>query len=178
MIRPFCGDRHFTAAVHFRFGCKTLKNHVDDTLHFPPISKLEQWRLVVMNNLWKFHCRVADNMTYRTVRTSYVNCMHKTGFLWFSCWQCLSSCNYVTETRSPNEANHLKRVRLKSQQSETSSNKQKYKWIASLWNISYCRKNVIFWIEGTFTLASSVQEVPVLFKWNDLQSLGKALVDL
>ena len=42
MIRPFCEDRHFTAAVHFRFGCKTLKNHVEDTLHFPPISKLEQ----------------------------------------------------------------------------------------------------------------------------------------
>ena len=30
--------------------------------------------------------------------------------------------------------------------------------------------------EGTFTLASSVQEVPVLGK--SLQSLGKALVDL
>ena len=26
------------------------------------------------------------------------------------------------------------------QQSVTSSNKQKYKWMASLWNISYCRK--------------------------------------
>ena len=33
-------------------------------------------------------------------------------------------------------------------------------------------------IEGTFTLASSVQEVSALFKWNDMQSLGKALVDI
>ena len=32
--------------------------------------------------------------------------------------------------------------------------------------------------EDTFTLASSVQEVPVIFKLTDLQSLGKALVDL
>ena len=143
-----------------------------------PISKLEQWRLVVMNNLWKFQFHVADNNAYRTVRTSYVNCMHKAEFLWFSCCQCSSSCCYVTETRSPNESNHLKCVRLQSQQSETSSNKQKYKWIAFLRNISYCRQNVTFWIEGTFTLASSVQEVPVLFKWNDLQSLGTALVYL
>ena len=50
--------------------------------------------------------------------------------------------------------------------------------MASLWNISYCSKNVTFWNEGTFTLASSVQAVPVIFKWNDLQSFGKALVDL
>ena len=51
MIRPFCDDKHFTAAVRFRFGCKTLKNHFDDTLHFSPFSKLEQRRLVIMNNL-------------------------------------------------------------------------------------------------------------------------------
>ena len=42
MIRPFCEDKHFTAAVHFRFRCKTLKNHFNDTLHFLQISKLEQ----------------------------------------------------------------------------------------------------------------------------------------
>ena len=36
------------------------------------------------------------------------------------------------------------------------------------WNISYCRKKMWLWIEGTYTLASSVQEVPVRFKWNDL----------
>ena len=111
---------------------------------FFPISKLEQWSLVIMNYIWKFQCHVTDNKAYRTVRTSYVNCMHKAEFLWFSCWQCLSSCYYVAETRSPNEANNLKRVRLKSQQSETFSNKQNVKWIASLWNISYCRKNVTF----------------------------------
>ena len=35
-----------------------------------------------------------------------------------------------------------------------------------------------FWNEGTFTLASSVQEAQFVFKWNDLQSLGKTLVDL
>ena len=39
-------------------------------------------------------------------------------------------------------------------------------------------KYVTFWNEGTFTLASSLQEIPIIFKWNDLQSLGKALVDL
>ena len=64
--------------------------------------------------------------------------------------------------------NNLKRVRIKSQLSETSPNKQKYKWIASLWNISYCRKIMwLSWIESTFTLASFVQEVPVFFliKW-------------
>ena len=45
----------------------------------------------------------------------------------------------------------------------------------SLWNISYCKKNVTLWNEGTFTLASAVEDV---FKWNDMQSFGKALVDL
>ena len=49
---------------------------------------------------------------------------------------------YVTETRSPSEAKHLELVRLKLLQ--PSSNKQKYKWIASLWNIKYCRKYVTF----------------------------------
>ena len=39
-------------------------------------------------------------------------------------------------------------------------------------------KNVIFWNEGTFTLASSVQDVPIIFKWNDPQSFDKASVDL
>ena len=34
--RPFCEDKHFTAVVHFRIGCKTLKNHFDNTLHFFP----------------------------------------------------------------------------------------------------------------------------------------------
>ena len=33
-----------------------------------------------------------------------------------------------------------------------------------------------FWNEGTFSLASSVQEVHVIFKWNNLQSLGKVLL--
>ena len=36
----------------------------------------------------------------------------------------------------------------------------------------------LFEIKDTFTLASSVQEVPVIFKWNDLQGLGKVLDDL
>ena len=35
-----------------------------------------------------------------------------------------------------------------------------------------------FWNEGTFSLASSVQEVHVIFKWNNLQSLGKVLLHL
>ena len=50
--------------------------------------------------------------------------------------------------------------------------------MASLLNISYCRKNVIFWNDGTFTIASAVEDAPVIFKWNDMQSLGKALVDI
>ena len=40
------------------------------------------------------------------------------------------------------------------------------------------RKSVTFWNEGTFSLASSVQEVHVIFKWNNLQSLGKVLLHL
>ena len=50
--------------------------------------------------------------------------------------------------------------------------------MASLWNISYCRNKCDFWNEGTFTLASSVEDVPVIFKWNGMQSFGKTLVDL
>ena len=36
----------------------------------------------------------------------------------------------------------------------------------------------LFLNEGTFTLASAVEDAPVSFKWNDMQSLGKALIDL
>ena len=32
-----------------------------------------------------------------------------------------------------------------------------------------------FWIEGTFTQASYVQNLPVILKWHNLQSLDKAL---
>ena len=78
----------------------------------------------------------------------------------------------------PSEAKRLKLVRLKPRQSVTSSNKQKCKWISSLWNILNCRKSGTFGNEGTFTYASSVQEVQVIFEWNNLQSLGKALVYL
>ena len=45
-------------------------------------------------------------------------------------------------------------------------------------DISYCKKNVTFGKDGTFTLASSVEDVPVILKWNDMQSFGKVLVDL
>ena len=41
--------------------------------------------------------------------------------------------------------------------------------------IVYC---VTFWNEGTFSLTSSVQEVYVIFKWNNLQSLDKVLLHL
>ena len=37
-------------------------------------------------------------------------------------------------------------------------------------------KSVTFWNEGTFSLTSSVQEVHVIFQWNNLQSLGKVLL--
>ena len=50
--------------------------------------------------------------------------------------------------------------------------------MAFLCNISYSRKNVNFWDEGTFTLAPYVQDVPVILNWNGMQSFGKALVDL
>ena len=40
------------------------------------------------------------------------------------------------------------------------------------------QRNVTVWNEGTFTQAPSVQAVPGIFKWNDMQSFDKALVDL
>ena len=46
------------------------------------------------------------------------------------------------------------------------------------WLLNIVGKNVNFWNEGTITLASSVQEVSVIFKLIDLQSLSKAIVDL
>ena len=39
-------------------------------------------------------------------------------------------------------------------------------------------KSVTFWNECTFSLASSVQEVQVVFKWKNLQSPGKVLLHL
>ena len=62
------------------------------------------------------------------------------------------------------EANHLKLVHLKSRQSETSLNKQNYKWIAFCGIFNIVEKNVTFGNEDTFTLASSVQEVLVILK--------------
>ena len=37
-------------------------------------------------------------------------------------------------------------------------------------------KSVTFLNEGTFSLTLSVQEVHVIFKWNNLQSHGKVLL--
>ena len=42
----------------------------------------------------------------------------------------------------------------------------------------YVLEKVWLWNEGTFSLASSVQEVQVIFKWKNLQSLGKVLLHL
>ena len=56
----------------------------------------------------------------------------------------------------------------------TSSKKQNCKRIPSLLSILYCRKNVTFLNEGTFTLTSSVQEVKVIFELNKFKNLGKA----
>ena len=36
-------------------------------------------------------------------------------------------------------------------------------------------KIVTFWNDGTFIRTSSVQGLPVIFKWHNLQSLDKAL---
>ena len=40
------------------------------------------------------------------------------------------------------------------------------------------RKNATSRNEGTFTLPSSVEDVPIIFKCNGMQSFGKAMVDL
>ena len=50
----------------------------------------------------------------------------------------------IKETKIPSGAKSLKLVRLKPRHSVTSSNKQKCKWISSLWNILNCRKSVTF----------------------------------
>ena len=42
----------------------------------------------------------------------------------------------------------------------------------------YIVKKCDFWNEGTFSLTSSVQEVRIIFQWNNLQSLGKVLLHL
>ena len=42
-------------------------------------------------------------------------------------------------------------------------------------SILYHRKNCDFLKEGTFTLTSSVQDLPVILKLNNFQSLKKAL---
>ena len=50
----------------------------------------------------------------------------------------------LQETKIPSEAESLELVRLKPSQSVTSSNKQKCKWIPSVWNILNCRKKCDF----------------------------------
>ena len=43
------------------------------------------------------------------------------------------------------------------------------------WIIYITLKSVTFWNDDTFTLTSSVQGLPVILKWHNLQSLDKAL---
>ena len=125
-----------------------------------------------------FQHRITDKKTHRTVRTSYINCMHKAEFQWFSCWSCLSSCYCVTKNRSLIEANHFTCVRLWSRQSKQfHTNRLTNGWrLCRIFHI--VRKHVTFLYESPFTLASSVEDVPVIFKWNGTQSFGKALVGL
>ena len=52
-----------------------------DGIMFEMKSKKERWRLVLMNNRWKFHCRVADNKACRAVQILYVNYKLKAEFL-------------------------------------------------------------------------------------------------
>ena len=33
LIRPFCDDKHFMTAAHFRFECETLKIKIDGILY-------------------------------------------------------------------------------------------------------------------------------------------------
>ena len=42
----------------------------------------------------------------------------------------------------------------------------------------YRRKSVTFWNEGTFSLVLSVQEVQVIFKWNNLQESRQSIASL
>ena len=42
-------------------------------------------------------------------------------------------------------------------------------------SILYHSKSVTFKNEGTFTLTSSVQDLPVMIKWHNFQSFEKAL---
>ena len=42
--------------------------------------------------------------------------------------------------------------------------------------IFYITKKCDFLNEGTFTLTLSVQDLPVILKWNNFQSLEKALI--
>ena len=51
----------------------------------------------------------------------------------------------------------------------------KIKWITYLRNILYHTKSVILLNEDNFTWTSSVQDLPVISKWHNLQSLNKAL---
>ena len=77
----------------------------------------------------------------------------------------------------PSEAKRLKLVRFKPRQSVTYSNKQKFKWITSLWKLLDCRKSVGFEMRVpllTRRLCKKYQP----FEWNNLRSLGKALVYL
>ena len=42
-------------------------------------------------------------------------------------------------------------------------------------NMLYHTKSVTFWNKSTFSQTSSVQDIPVILKWHNLQSLNKAL---
>ena len=62
---------------------------------------------------------------------------------------------------------------LISQPLITASNWFKYKWITYLSNILYHTKSVTFWNEGTFSRTLPVQDLPVILKRDNLQSLYK-----
>ena len=49
------------------------------------ILKEGRRRLVIINNRWKIHGRVADNKAYRAVQILYVNCKLKAEFQWLTC---------------------------------------------------------------------------------------------
>ena len=50
-------------------------------MFFFSIFKVEKCRLVIMDNGWKFHCRVTKIKPYRVVEILNVSCMLKAEFL-------------------------------------------------------------------------------------------------
>ena len=67
--------------MEFLFECETLNINFMGVLMICFNFKVEQWRLVMLDNRLNFHCHATDNQTYRAVQFLYVICMSKSEFL-------------------------------------------------------------------------------------------------